>query len=193
MTKSPHSLLCMGLFSSFLKDWCPFTIGEARRRGAPAASPHLRLMPPYSSASSTRPITSTTKPAAVAAAKDRSTLSMMPPRCRRATFPPWLRRTVWNLADPCVASCAAGCRNWDGREASLRPARSRLAQTPSGACKPDRLVSSCPVDQHRVSIPSRRPRSPRAGFSVCGHGRTRRDERDADAGPAPLWRPVRLT
>lgn len=47
---------------------------------------------PYSSASSTRPITSTTKPAAVAAANDRSTLSMMPPRCRRTTFPPWRRR-----------------------------------------------------------------------------------------------------
>jgi hypothetical protein len=42
---------------------------------------------PYTSASRMIPITSRTKPAAVAAANDRSTLSMMPPRCRRATFP----------------------------------------------------------------------------------------------------------
>lgn len=46
----------------------------------------------YISANSTTPITSITKPAAVAAANDRSTLSMMPPRYRRATYPPWLRR-----------------------------------------------------------------------------------------------------
>lgn len=47
----------------------------------------------YISASSAMPITKTTKPTAVAAANDRSTLSMMPPRDRRATYPPWLRRS----------------------------------------------------------------------------------------------------
>ena len=66
--KTSTCLLCMGLFSR---------LGEVR---------------PYISASSTTPITKTTKPAAVAAANDRSTLSMMPPRYRRAMYPPWLRR-----------------------------------------------------------------------------------------------------
>ena len=56
-TKSPSDLLCMGLFSRFLF-WPPA----------------------YITASSTMPMTNTTKPAAVAAANDRSTLSMMPPR-----------------------------------------------------------------------------------------------------------------
>jgi hypothetical protein len=51
-----------------------------------------RLRRRYVSASSTTPITITTKPAAVAAANDRSTLSMMPPRYRRANHSPWLRR-----------------------------------------------------------------------------------------------------
>lgn len=75
-------LLCMGLFSGF-----------------------GRLVPPgccYISASSTMPITNTTKPAAVAAANDRSTLSMMLPRYRRATYPPWLRRALRSVANGCV-------------------------------------------------------------------------------------------
>jgi len=74
---------------------------------------------PYSSASSTTPITSTMKPAAVAAANDRSTLSMMPPRCRRATFPPWLRRTM--------ESCRPMCRQLCDRMSKLGRARGQSA------------------------------------------------------------------
>lgn len=75
-----------GVVFPFLKDKAPVHHRQTATIRTPVApAPALAL--PYSTASSTRLITSTTKPAAVAAANDRSTLSMMPPRCRRATFP----------------------------------------------------------------------------------------------------------
>ncbi|MGY4416508.1 hypothetical protein ACVWW4_008244 [Bradyrhizobium sp. LB7.1] len=111
---------------------------------------------PYSRTSNPMPITSTTNPAAVAAANDRSTLSMMPPPLPARHVSPMAAPSVRNLARPCVLSCANGCRNWDVCGASLRP---RLSPPLSGARKPALLVWA--------SIPRRRPRSPRAGFSVC--------------------------
>jgi hypothetical protein len=62
------------------------------------------------------------------------------------------------------------CLEWCDRVAKLGPVRgqsaaswTRLARLPSGACKPNRLVSLRPVDQHRASIHSRRPRSAPSG------------------------------
>jgi hypothetical protein len=62
------------------------------------------------------------------------------------------------------------CLEWCDRVTKLGPVRGqsaasrmRLARLPSGACKPNRLVCLRSVDQHRVSIHSRRPRSAPSG------------------------------
>jgi len=134
----------------------------AARHRAARQSRTLRPCCAYISASNPMPITSTTKPTAVAAANDRSTLSMMRPRCRRATFPPWLRLTVRNLTRGCGSSRAIGWPNWDVCGASLRPLERGL-RSPSGTRKPAPLIFFRPVDQHRASIPARGPRSAPSG------------------------------
>ena len=160
----------MGLFSHFLNHApaslaCPGIIGPLIGR------PQLQACTrPYSTASSTRPITNTTKPAAVAAAKDRSTLSMMPPRSRRATFPPWLHRDAESRLRLCLEWCDRVTKLGRVRGQSGAQRDVALSAPSSGACKPTLLVLRRPVDQHRASIPSRRPRSTPSGV-FCFTGR----------------------